>query len=123
MSRLARLRDALAHAFSTRPAELSAEDTALLDRLAAEVRRRGLSTAAIVSLEAARPVAGVAGHSVDYLRPLLTPLAAGFGGDIDWADVSRLLRNPRAVDRLAEAVAAGGPDDRVDSGVEESDPA
>ena len=100
--RLQRLREGLAHAFSTRPAELTAEEIALLDRVADDVRRRGVSTAVIAALETARPIAGVAGHSLDYFRPLLTPLA---GPNVDLAELAKLLRNQRALDHLFDALS------------------
>lgn len=103
MSRLRRWREAVAHAFSTQPPPLSAEEAAAIARLATSVRAKGLTTAALVALETARPVAGVAGHTVTFAAPVMRPLAEAL--DVDLDTVARLVGNRRALEYLVDRLS------------------
>jgi hypothetical protein len=73
---------------------------ALLDQLAAAVVRRGLETPAVFFLELNRPLTFLAGQATHVLAPFLAPLV-GIG---KMQEVSRLLDDPRSIDRLLERI-------------------
>ena len=73
-----------------------AEREALMERVATEVARRGLETPTILFLEIHRPVAFLASQGMIVLGPMLGPLL----GIERMQAVSRLLREPGAVDEL-----------------------
>jgi hypothetical protein len=82
-------------------ANLSApESDALLHQLAEAVVRRGLETPAVFFLELNRPLTFLAGQATHVLMPFLAPLV-GVGR---MQEVSRLLDDPRSIDRLLERI-------------------
>ena len=98
------MRMSLAHAFSLEdPApRWTPEDEALLDRLAGEVARRGLSTPAVLLLESVRPLNFVGSQAMVFLQPLAgTVLSAG-----EWARAAALLERREALSRLTDRIAA-----------------
>jgi len=68
----------------------------LLDRIAAEVVRRGLVTPAVFFIELNRPLSFLAGQAAHVLFPFLAPLF-GIGTARQLAE---LLEDPANVDRL-----------------------
>jgi hypothetical protein len=74
----------------------AAEREALLDRLSEAVARRGLETPVLMALEVHRPMAFLASQGLIIAGPLLAPLL----GLSRIQDLSRLLREPGAVDAL-----------------------
>ena len=72
------------------------EREALIGRIAELVVKRGLEVPAIMALEIHRPVAFVASQGLIVLGPLLGPLL----GLERMQNVSRLLREPGAIDAL-----------------------
>jgi hypothetical protein len=77
-----------------------AESDALLDQLAGAVVRRGLETPAVFFLELNRPLTFLAGQATHVLAPFLAPLV-GIGR---MQELSRLLDDPRSIDRLLERI-------------------
>jgi hypothetical protein len=76
------------------------ESEALLDQLAAAVVQRRLETPAVFFLELNRPLAFLAGQAAHVLTPFFAPLV----GISKMREVSRLLDNPRSIDRLLERI-------------------
>jgi hypothetical protein len=72
----------------------------LLDRVAAQVVRRGLVTPALFFLELHRPLSFLAGQATHALQPFLAPL---FGYQTVQR-LARLLEDPANVDRLLERI-------------------
>src|SRR6266852_1022428 len=72
----------------------------LLDRIAAEVVRRGLVTPAVFFIELNRPLSFLAGQAAHMLFPFLAPvLGIGLA-----RQVAELLEDPRNVDRLLNRI-------------------
>lgn len=85
--------------------DLTDEETdRLLERVAAEVRRRRLETPAILALELHRPLAGLGSGALVVLAPFAGPL---FGPD-NVRDLSRLLRKKGNVEKLLERLECRG---------------
>lgn len=84
-----------------------AEREELLDRLADAVARRGLQTPAVLALEMHRPLAFIASQGLIVAGPLL----GGLLGIERVQRVSRLLREPGALDALLARIenARNGP--------------
>ena len=79
--------------------DLSDEETErLLDRAAAEIRRRRLETPAIMALELHRPLANVGANALVVFAPFAVPFF-GFDGV---RDASRLLRKNGNVEKLIQ---------------------
>jgi hypothetical protein len=76
------------------------EAEALLDRIAAEVVRRGMMTPAVFFIELNRPLSFLAGQAAHVLFPFLAPLL-GLGLARQLAE---LLEDPANVDRLLEKI-------------------
>ncbi len=76
------------------------ERETLLARIADAVTRRGLETPALLALEMHRPAAFLASQGLIVFGPLLGPLL----GLERMQNVSRLLREPGAVDALIERI-------------------
>lgn len=97
-TRWTRLREGFSHAFAVRREPLTAEQLALIDRLADEVKRRRMTPAVAVGAELARPIAGVTAHSVTFFEPFLSAFIEP--GKIEAA--RRLLQHPDAIDALQQ---------------------
>ncbi|MEM7810760.1 MAG: hypothetical protein AAF532_04705 [Planctomycetota bacterium] len=101
-TRLRRFAAACRHAFSVdrAPFEPTEREAALIDGLVAEVARRGLTTAAVVTLETVTPLGRVGGQALRFLEPVLTAVADADG----YRTVVAMLERPGAiayvVDRL-----------------------
>ena len=112
-ARLRRLRDAVRHAFAlpqSRP--LTPDEAALLDDLAARVRRRGLEGPAVLAVESVRPLGTLAANGTYALQPFLELL-------LDPAQIetaTRLMQHPGAIDRFVAAI--NGTPDVADRSVE-----
>ena len=79
--------------------DLSDEETErLLDRAAAEIRRRRLETPAIMALELHKPLANVGANALVVFAPFAVPFF-GFDGV---RDTSRLLRKNGNVEKLIQ---------------------
>jgi hypothetical protein len=74
------------------------DDAALLDRIAAEVVRRGMVTPAVLFVELNRPLSFLAGQTAHVLFPFLAPLL-GFGLA---RQLTHLLEDPVNIDRLLD---------------------
>jgi hypothetical protein len=75
-------------------------DDEILDRIAAEVVRRGMVTPAVFFLELNRPLSFLAGQTAHVLFPFLAPLLGiGFAREI-----AELLEDPSNVDRLLDRI-------------------
>lgn len=84
------------------------EAEALLDRIAAEVVRRGMVTPAVFFIELNRPLSFLAGQAAHVLFPFLAPVL----GVRLARQVAELLEDPANVDRLLdkmERLAVGDP--------------
>src|SRR5947209_8858441 len=76
------------------------EAEALLDRVAAEVVRRGMVTPAVFFIELNRPLSFLAGQTLHVLFPFLAPLV----GVAMARQLAELLEDPATVDRLLEKI-------------------
>jgi hypothetical protein len=75
----------------------------MIVRLAEWVQSRGLSSPAILFLEAHKPLAPVGSQALFFLQPLLRvvgPLFGWFDDDRILADYAALLEDPAAIDRI-----------------------
>jgi hypothetical protein len=72
----------------------------LLDRVAAQVVRRGLVTPAVFFLELHRPLSFLAGQATHALQPFLAPV---FGYETV-KRLARMLEDPANVDRLLDRI-------------------
>lgn len=103
-TRWTRLREAVSHAFAVRHEPLSEAQLQLLDRLAQKIHKRRLSPVAAGGVELLRPIAGLTGHSVTFLEPMLSAFVPA--GQIEAA--RELLQHPDAIDALQERLAEEG---------------
>ena len=77
----------------------------MIERLVAWIEARGLRSAAILLLEANKPLAPIGGQALLLLQPLLGLVGPALGWSsgaepaAEWAD---LLENPAGVDRILE---------------------
>ncbi|MDP6125890.1 MAG: hypothetical protein QGH20_09075, partial [Candidatus Latescibacteria bacterium] len=69
-----RLSDWLSHAFAvdTPEQQLTQEDVALLDRVAAMIVKRGLISPAVMFLETAKPLNFIGSQVLVFLNPIVT---------------------------------------------------
>jgi hypothetical protein len=82
------------------PETVPADGEALLDRIAAEVVRRGMVTPAVFFLELNRPLAFLAGQATHVLVPFLAPLV----GIARMQEVARVLSDPQSIDQLLSRI-------------------
>lgn len=98
------MRDFLRNAFALddgKPCVPSAEERAVIERVADEVARRSMASTAIAFLEMSRPLAGVGAASIHFLTPIASSLA-----------------NPLALKRLAEFLERRGAVDVLITAIE-----
>jgi hypothetical protein len=87
--------------------ELSEQETeALLDRAAAEIRKRKLEAPAVLTLEMHKPLAYVGSHAIVAFSPFLVP----FFGYQNINDYSRLLSKKEKIEKLLQRLER--PNDR-----------
>ena len=79
---------------------LSAEDLALIDRLAARVVELRLEVPAILSLETGRPLSLLAGQAMVFFEPLVAALFRLS----DYRRIARLVERRDAIERLLRAI-------------------
>jgi hypothetical protein len=91
------------HAFvaeAQAPARRTPGDDELLDRIAAEVVRRGMVTPAVFFIELNRPLSFLAGQAAHVLFAFLAPvLGIGFARQL-----AEMLEDPGNVDRLLDRI-------------------
>jgi hypothetical protein len=80
--------------------ESEEEIAALIDEIARWVVRRRLETPAILFLEAHKPLASLAGHSVVFAAPLMAPLFGMKRMD----QLQRLMESSANLDRLIDRI-------------------
>lgn len=103
---MAGLKAALAHAFALpRPGMPTPEETALLDRLAAAIHRRGLAGPALLALESLKPLEFLGGQALVALRPM----AATALDPAEWDRLEGLLSRREALEALARRLEALSP--------------
>ncbi|RYG26842.1 hypothetical protein EON82_01765 [bacterium] len=91
--------------------ELTPEETdQLLDKAAAEIRKRRMEAPAIIALEMHKPLASIASHAVVAFSPFMIPF---FGYD-GVHDMSRLLKDRRNVESLIQRLECSAEDVPVD---------
>ena len=92
----------LAHAFATEESapRWTPEDEALLDRLAAEVARRGLQAPALLFLESVKPLNFVGSQALVFLQPL----AGAVFSAAEWKRAAAVLERREALPRLLERI-------------------
>ena len=105
---LRRARDLLVHAFSTQDSHsgFSAEDEALLDRVARYIVARHMTTPAVLFLESMRPLNFVGSQAMVFLRPIL----ASFFSAQDYERLAAILEKRQSVDALIGRIEQFGPD-------------
>jgi hypothetical protein len=86
-SRWRRFKAALRRAFSVEPEPLTPEEQALLEKIAAKIRARGLETPAVLFLESVRPLNMVGAQVMIGLQPFV-----------------ELAANPADYERLTQAL-------------------
>ena len=96
------LREALAHAFAVRdPGQAwSAEDLALLDRIAGEVRRRGLQAPAVLFLESIQPLNFLGSQAMHFLRPMAGVVLS----EAQWVRAAEILERREALEALIRKI-------------------
>lgn len=82
------------------PAEIAAEDQALLQRLAGRIAELRLETPAILTLETARPLSLVAGQAMLFLQPLAQMLFRFR----DYERFAALVERREALEFLTQAI-------------------
>lgn len=82
--------------------ELSEEDGALLDRIAARIVRHGLATPAIFFLESVRPLNFVAAQTMVFFGPLATAILPR----ADYERLAKLLERRESVEALLVRIEA-----------------
>ena len=92
-------RTALRRAFALTPAApLSDEDKSLLDRVAGEIRRRGMRQPSLLALETLKPLSGLGAQALLSLRPFLASM--------DLERAGRLLERKAGIEGLLERLAS-----------------
>ena len=101
---LAALKEGVRHAFAVRPSDdtLSADDLALLTRVADSVVRRGMETPATVALESIGPLNFLGSQALHVLTPFLE-LAFN---PVDLERIAALLERRETVIRLIALIDA-----------------
>lgn len=101
---LVEVRAALVHAFAVRPSQpdLTAEDLALLERVAATIDKRGMAAPATVFLESMGPMSFLGSQALHFLAPILE--FAFNAKEVE--QVARLLERRDTVSRLIELLEA-----------------
>ncbi len=101
---LAALKEGVRHAFAVRPSHdpLSADDLALLTRIADSVVRRGMETPATVALESIGPLNFLGSQALHVLTPFLE-LAFN---PVDLERIAALLERRETVIRLIALIDA-----------------
>lgn len=82
--------------------DLSPEDAALLDRIAARIVRHGLATPAIFFLESVRPLNFVASQAMVFFGPLATAILPRQ----DYERLARILERRESVEALLVRIEA-----------------
>ena len=109
-NRWSRICDGFRHAFALPKDEpLTSTQTALLDRVAAMIVKRGMQSPAILAIESSRPLGGLAANSMHVIAPFLS----GVLSDEEQKAIANLFQHPRAADELIERLNAdhGAPAD------------
>lgn len=83
---------------------LSAEDEALLDRLAAEVAKRRMQAPAVLLLESVKPLNFVGSQALTFLQPLVGTLFS----NVQWERVALILERREAIEMLIRRIEGGG---------------
>jgi hypothetical protein len=94
----------LKHAFAVAapPAPPSPAESALVDRLAAEVVRRGLTTPALMFLEMSRPMNFIGAQGMHFLAPLVTSICQGE----DYQTLAHFLERRDAIEMISSRIEA-----------------
>ena len=102
--RLSAFRTALRHAFAVQPVhdEWSAEDAALLERVADAVVKRGMAAPAMVFLESMGPMNFLGSQALHFMSPILD---CAFSAK-EVTDVARLLERRDTLSRLITLIDA-----------------
>ena len=95
-----RFRKSWANAFSPSQGPLTAEDRALLNKIADAVIRRGMETPAILFLQSVRPLNGLGSQAMVFLRPFLTGLLK----ETTYDQVTAILERREGMQALVEAI-------------------
>jgi hypothetical protein len=94
---------ALRHAFAVEASgTLSAEDLAVLDRMARAVVQRRMTGPALVLLESLRPLNYVGSQFLYFLEPLV----GSFVSTSDYDRMARILEQRESIQRLIDAIEA-----------------
>lgn len=94
-----RITSALRYAFHVQPpgpAKPSAEEAAVVERIAEEIVRRRMAVAALVFLESSRPLSGVGAAAMHFLAPFATTVIKP---DL-WSLLTRFLERAGSVEYL-----------------------
>ena len=94
---------------ASEPRPLSAEDQALLDRLAARVVELHLEVPAILALETARPLTVVASQALIFFEPLIQSLFR-FS---DYRRITTLVERREVVESLIRRIEAAAEEARL----------
>lgn len=103
MSRIDEIKARWRHAFAVESPESdwSREDRELLNRLAGFIVRRRLGAAALMALEAGRPLNFMGSQALTFLAPFATLVFSA----AEYERFTRILERRRSVDLLLEAIA------------------
>ncbi len=95
-------KDRLRHAFAIDPGpqEPTADEEALLNRLAHEIVRRELTAPALAFLEMSRPLNGIGAQAMHFLMPMVTAVTSSASPH----RLAALLERRQSVDWLCTAI-------------------
>ncbi len=99
------LRNWLRHAFAVETAESFAPTVAeqeLIQRVATEIARRGMTLPAVVMLESSRPLSGLGGQAVRFVEPWFAAVTNAAGLKV----LADLLERPGGMDFVVSTLQA-----------------
>jgi hypothetical protein len=99
------LRNWLRHAFAVETADSFAPTAAereLVERIASEIARRGMTLPAIVMLESSRPLGGLSGQALRFVEPWFAAVTNAAGLKV----LADLLERPGGIDFVVDTFQA-----------------
>jgi len=99
------LRNWWRHAFAVETAESftpTATERELVDRVAAEIARRGLTLPALVMLESSRPLGGLGGQALRFVEPWFAAVTNAAGLKV----LAEMIERPGGMDFVVNTLQA-----------------
>jgi len=81
-----------------KPPPITEEQTALLEKVSAKLREKGLATAAAISIESTKPVHYTGSQAMYFILPMVEMLVK----PEDARNFRDIMQNPAAMDRFAD---------------------